>query len=74
MSVEKLSISVERELAAQARAAAKSRGTTLSAYVADAVARRLSLEAGRRVLAAWEAEHGPITERGRAAVGRSWPA
>jgi hypothetical protein len=73
MSVEKLSISVERDLAAQVRAAAKSQGASLSAYVADAVAHRLRLEEGRRVLAAWEAEHGEITERERAAARRSWP-
>ena len=74
MRAEKLSLLFGRDRAAQARAAAKSQGASLSAYVADAVAHRLRLEEGRRVLAAWEAEHGEITERERAAVRRSWPA
>ena len=73
-SVEKLSISVERDLAGQARAAAKSQGTSLSSYVAEAVARRLRLDEGRRLLAEWQAEHGPITAGERQAARRAWPA
>jgi predicted transcriptional regulator len=70
--VEKLSISFEPELAQRTRAAAEASGRTLSAFVAEAVEYRLKLDAARRLLEEWEAEHDPIGEQERARVRSRW--
>ena len=71
-------MSLPAELAEAIDKAAADDGTTFSAWLADTAAHRLRLEAGRRGLAAWETEHGPLTPeeladglaRARAALGR----
>jgi len=76
---EKRSVSLPAELAEAIDQAAADDGTTFSAWLADTAAHRLRLEAGRRGLAAWEKEHGPLTPeeladglaRARAALGRN---
>lgn len=61
MAREKRSVSLPAELAEAIDVAAANDGTTFSAWLADTAARRLRLEAGRRDLAAWEKDHGPLT-------------
>jgi hypothetical protein len=75
---EKRSISLPAELADAIDRAAADEGTSFSAWLADTAAHRLRLEAGRRGIAEWEAEHGPLTPeelaegltRARALLGR----
>lgn len=75
---DKRSVSLPADLAAAIDQAAADEGTTFSAWLAETAAHRLRLEAGRRGLAAWEKEHGPLTAeelaaglaRARAALGR----
>jgi hypothetical protein len=68
MAVQKLSIALDEELAAEARASAARAGTTVSAWVARAARDALVRERGLRAVADWESEHGAITaaERRRA--------
>lgn len=78
---DKRSVSLPPDLAAAIDKAAADEGTTFSAWLAVTAAHRLRLEAGRRGLAAWEKEHGPLTAeeladglaRARAALGRRPP-
>ena len=78
---DKRSVSLSPELATAIGKAAAETGLTFSAWLAETAAHRLKLEAGRRGVAEWEAEHGPLTEkeiaeglaRARALVGRSRP-
>ncbi len=75
---DKRSVSLPPELAEAIDKAAAEEGTTFSAWLAETAAHRLRLDAGRRGLAAWEKEHGPLTPeelaeglaRARAALGR----
>jgi hypothetical protein len=75
---DKRSVSLPADLAEAIDKAAAEQGTTFSAWLADTAARRLRLESGRRGLAAWEKEHGPLTAeeladglaRARVALGR----
>ena len=75
---DKRSVSLPPDLAEAIDKAAAQEGTTFSAWLAETAAHRLRLEAGRRGLAAWEKEHGPLTAeeladglaRARAALGR----
>jgi hypothetical protein len=61
VKVDKLSVSFAPELGDAVRDAARQRGTSLSAWLADAAAARLRAEALADYLDAWEAEHGPLT-------------
>lgn len=70
MAVEKLSISMDPELAARAREYASSRGESLSAWIARAVARENRLQAGRQGVRAYEAELGEITAEEKAEAAR----
>jgi hypothetical protein len=78
---EKRSISLPPQLADAIDEAAASDGTTFSAWLADTAAQRLRLEAGRRGIAEWEHEHGPLSAdeladglaRARALLGRGRP-
>ncbi len=72
MAVDKLSLSFESSLAKRIRRAAKSSGQSVSAFVADAVGHRLRLEAAKRLIGEWEAEHGEISERELAGVRKRW--
>jgi hypothetical protein len=75
---DKRSVSLPRDLAEGIDKAAAEAGTTFSAWLADTAAHRLRLDAGRRGLAEWEKDHGPLTAgeladglaRARAALGR----
>jgi hypothetical protein len=75
---DKRSVSLPPELAEAIDKAAAEEGTTFSAWLAETAAHRLRLRAGRRGLAAWEQEHGPLTAdelaeglaRARVALGR----
>jgi hypothetical protein len=63
---EKRSVSLPPELAASIEEAARERGLTFSAWLAQAADHRLRIEAGRKALAEWEAEFGPLTAEERA--------
>jgi hypothetical protein len=60
---DKRSVSFPPDLAKAIDAAAAASGTSFSAWIADTACHRLRLEAGRRGVAEWEAEHGPLSER-----------
>jgi hypothetical protein len=78
---QKRSISLPPDLADAIDEAAQREGTTVSAWIADTVAHRLRLDAGRRGIAEWETIHGPLTgeelaeglARARKSLGRSNP-
>jgi hypothetical protein len=57
----KRSISLPPDLAAAIDEAALAQGTTMSAWIADTAAHRLRLDAGRRGIAEWERDNGPLT-------------
>jgi hypothetical protein len=60
---DKRSVSFPPELAKAIDQAAAESGSSFSAWVAETASHRLRLEAGRQGVAAWEAEHGPLTEQ-----------
>ena len=68
MKVDKISISLDAELAGRVRAAALKRDTGVSSWLAEAAVARLRSEALEEFLAAWEKKHDPLTpeELGRA--------
>lgn len=76
---QKRSVSLPADLASAIDEAAAASGTTFSAWVTETASHRLRLEAGRQGVAAWEAEHGPLSEkelaeglaRARELLGRS---
>ena len=61
MAVERMTVSLDAELAAAVPAAAESDGHNVSAWLADAARRRLALQ-GLGIVASCEAEHGAFTE------------
>jgi hypothetical protein len=75
---QKRSVSLPPDLATAIEHAATNEGTTFSGWLAETAAHRLRLEAGRRGIAAWETDHGPLTAaelaaglaRARALLGR----
>ena len=74
----KRSISLPPDLDDAIERAARDDQTTVSAWLAETATHRLRLEAGRKGIAQWEADHGPLTavelaeglERARHLVGR----
>lgn len=68
---EKKSVSLPSGLTRQIQEEAAREGTTFSGWLAETAAHRLKLEAGRRALAEWERENGPITPAERVAAKRS---
>jgi hypothetical protein len=74
MSVEKMSLSFPSRLARLVRREAKREGMSVSAWVARAAARATKLAEARRLLEAYEREHGLITEDELERVRRVWPA
>lgn len=58
---DKRSVSLPPRLAAAIDEAATAQGSTFSAWLADAAARRLKLDDGRRALAEWETGHGELS-------------
>jgi len=75
---DKRSISLPPDLAAAIDQAAAAEGTTVSGWIAETAAHRLRLDAGRRGIAEWERDQGPLTPeeladglaRARAILGR----
>ncbi|MGH3833839.1 MAG: hypothetical protein ACRDRS_25935 [Pseudonocardiaceae bacterium] len=65
---ERLSVTVPADIAQQVREAADQASETISGWITAAAVHRLRLDAGRALLAEYEAEHGAVTERERAAV------
>jgi hypothetical protein len=62
MGVDKLSVSLEPDLAEAIKRAAASRSVNVSAWLADAARDRLRNEALGDAIETWEREHGPLTE------------
>lgn len=62
MPVDRLSVALDPDLGAAVREAAARSRTTVSAWIADAVADRLRNELLRAALDAWDAEFGAPTE------------
>ena len=60
---DKRSVSFPPDLAKAIDAAAAESGTSFSAWIADTASHRLRLDDGRRGVAEWEAEHGPLSEQ-----------
>lgn len=63
MSVERVTVSLESDLASAVREAADEDSLNVSAWFADAARRRLASRGLRDVIAAWEAEHGTFDEQ-----------
>jgi hypothetical protein len=61
MKVAKLSISFDSDLGDAVRGAAHHKGSSLSAWLADAAAAKLHAEALADYLEDWEAKHGELT-------------
>jgi uncharacterized protein (DUF1778 family) len=70
MSVERLTVSLESELADAVREAASAESLNVSAWVAQAAHRELASRGLREVVADWEAEHGSFTESELAAASK----
>lgn len=76
---DKRSVSLPPDLSHRIEEEAAREGTTFSGWLAETAARRLKLETGRRALAEWERENGPLTQeelaegrtRARALLGRT---
>jgi hypothetical protein len=60
--VERLTVALPAPLTKSVRDAAAAQHTTVSGWLADSIQDRLRLEALRRFLDSYEAEHGAITE------------
>lgn len=73
-TVVKHSISLRPELAAEVAEAVERENTSLSAFVADALAHRLRTEHLRELVASDESELGPASERVREEIRAEWPA
>jgi Mn-dependent DtxR family transcriptional regulator len=63
MSVERLTVSLESELADAVRVAASAESLNVSAWMAQAAHRELASRGLREVVAEWEATHGSFTEK-----------
>jgi hypothetical protein len=62
MTVERLTVSLESELAIAVRQAADADEQNVSAWLADAARRQLANRGLRDVVAAWEREHGAFSD------------
>ena len=62
MAVERVTVSLDAELAAAVRDAAEADEQNVSAWLADAARRQLASRGLGDVIADWEAEHGTFTE------------
>jgi hypothetical protein len=62
MSVERITVSLEAELAAAVRDAADADSQNVSSWLANAARRQLAARGLRQVVAEWEAEHGPFDD------------
>lgn len=73
MAVEKFAVSFDPELAAAVRGTAEEEGSSISAWLADAAAHKLRLNAGREALAEYERTQGEITEDEIRRAEAMWP-
>jgi hypothetical protein len=62
VTVEKLSISLDQEVAAKARRAAKSEGMSLSAWLSKAAEEAINLAAAKRALDEYISNYGELDE------------
>ena len=72
MAIEKVSLSLDSDLVAQARRTAGPRG--LSALVNDALRIKLQHERLRALLAALDSEYGPVPLAELERARKTWPA
>jgi len=72
MATEKVSLSLEEELLAEARETVGARG--LSGYVNRALRHQLQRDRVSTLLSELEREHGPIDPRVTEEVRKAWPA
>ena len=68
MAVERLTISLEADLAEAIRIAAEADADNVSSWIAEASRRRLAREGLMAVIKEWEAVHGEITVEEMAAA------
>jgi Mn-dependent DtxR family transcriptional regulator len=68
MSVERLTVSLESELAEAVREAANAESLNVSAWMAQAAYRELASRGLREVIAQWEVENGAFTDAELAAA------
>jgi hypothetical protein len=68
MAVERLTVSIESELAVAVREAAEADEQNVSAWLADAARRQLATRGLGDVVAAWEREHGAFSDEELAAA------
>ena len=68
MSVERLTVSIESELAIAVREAAEADEQNVSAWLADAARRQLANRGLRDVVAEWERDHGAFSDEELAAA------
>ena len=71
MAVKKMSVAIDAKVAKAAAASAAKRGLSMSAWLNDAAENALAVEAGLAAVAAWEAEHGRLTDDELAAADRA---
>jgi hypothetical protein len=69
MTVSRLAISFDKDLARAVRRAAGKE--SISAWLADAARRKLRSEGLLRTVESWEVEHGALTEEELRSAGRS---
>ncbi len=62
MAVERLTVSLEAELAVAVRTAAEADEQNVSAWLAGAARRQLAARGLGQVIADWQAEHGAFTD------------
>ena len=62
MSVKRMTVSIEANLAEAVRTAAETDDQNISTWLAEAARRQLSVRGLRDVVSAWEAEHGEFDE------------
>ena len=70
MTVERLTVSLESELAVAIREAALADNLNVSAWLADAARRQLASRGLHDVVTEWEAEHGAFSDDELAAARR----
>ena len=73
MGVRKITVSLSPALVDAVGVDAEAAGESVSAWVADAIARKLRRKLARQALAAFERKHGALTAADRAAARKLWP-
>jgi hypothetical protein len=70
VTVRKLSVAIDEDIAAAAVEAAERANLSLSAWLSRAAERSLTVERGIEAVQAWEHDHGALTEEELAAADR----